>query len=343
MQAHFCLLANQVGNYTLEDLKLLSERNEFSEFFEHAKDLRPSQRKKTWQNLVIKTARNFFKSENDKALFSNENLKLSSKIIQWDVISSSEFAQLDYEKYLVSEFKKCHKSQKDCSKIFHSIWIMTEKKPELNYLLLSTMVNNDSNVSFKKELLKETLKNDTKNFYCKKELIIRLIQDFIAEEFEIAPLCAKELSHQLITIHKNIPPSPEVYLFIKQYVSIEEEDKDFWLTYFYLSKTNHSKIFTESWSHLSKIAKNLRRREQTLNKLKSIDPLPDNIFSEPTLIERKANIKHTTENFPEYLDFYTDQCIEYYVKQKPFKKGNPTVNCKLILEVSMNEKWLPDY
>ena len=62
--------------------------------------------------------------------------------------------------------------------------------------------------------------------------------------------------------------------------------------------------------------------------LKKLDPLPDQIFASSDQNKKKAIINHFKAHFPEYLDFYIDQCLSFYQGSVEFKNGNPTIKCQ---------------
>jgi hypothetical protein len=62
--------------------------------------------------------------------------------------------------------------------------------------------------------------------------------------------------------------------------------------------------------------------------LKTLDPLPDSILGSLDLTKQRVVLKHFKSYFPEYLDFYMDQCVKFYSGKETFPDGNPTLHCQ---------------
>ncbi len=72
--------------------------------------------------------------------------------------------------------------------------------------------------------------------------------------------------------------------------------------------------------------------------LKKLDPLPDQIFASSDQIKKKAVTNHFKAHFPEYLDYYVDQCLNFYQGSLVFKNGNPTIRCQDLMNSDFIQK-----
>ena len=88
-----------------------------------------------------------------------------------------------------------------------------------------------------------------------------------------------------------------------------------------------------AWNTIKNMGENYSAREDVLNKLKSLDPLPDDVFSLSDPLREKTLFSHVSTNLPEYVTFYSKSCLDYYSGNKDFPNGNPTINCKQFLKL----------
>jgi hypothetical protein len=103
---------------------------------------------------------------------------------------------------------------------------------------------------------------------------------------------------------------------------------DFFYTVYLLENPSQGELFNYSWNRLKELGASSNRRDDVFKRIKNLDPLPDELFSSLDELKKKAILSHFKSNFPEYLDFYTRQCIEFYAGKGSFPNGNPTIHCQ---------------
>jgi hypothetical protein len=47
--------------------------------------------------------------------------------------------------------------------------------------------------------------------------------------------------------------------------------------------------------------------------------------------KKRVVLRHFKTYFPEYFDFYADQCVNYYGGKGVFPSGNPTIHCQELM------------
>ena len=84
----------------------------------------------------------------------------------------------------------------------------------------------------------------------------------------------------------------------------------------------------------------MNRRDEVMKRIQKLDPLPDEVFSSMDESKKRAIISHFKNKFPEYLYFYTDQCLLFYGGSSTFPNGNPTMKCQNLMGTSDAAKLL---
>jgi hypothetical protein len=66
-----------------------------------------------------------------------------------------------------------------------------------------------------------------------------------------------------------------------------------------------------AWKKIEKLGELYNKRQQILSQVKSLPQMPDKIFKDPNLPRHKAIINLFAKNFPEYLNYYGESCLNY--------------------------------
>ena len=74
--------------YTLEDLKILKEQKNYFEFLNHALDIRPSKRDKSWEKMVQDMATGFISSTIEKKQISKDYFLFIEDLLSWPSLTS---------------------------------------------------------------------------------------------------------------------------------------------------------------------------------------------------------------------------------------------------------------
>ena len=71
------------STYNLSDLQVLANENNFKEFFDHALDIRPSERLEPWQEMVSKMAGLLTQSTLEKENIDKNDFKNIERLLTW--------------------------------------------------------------------------------------------------------------------------------------------------------------------------------------------------------------------------------------------------------------------
>lgn len=351
-------------SYNLADLKSLTETKDYSEFFQHIYDIRPSQRDKEWQQLVYKNANDFLKKLITDKSINTDFLETLLDLNKYDFISSDEIIGLytaDYAKIILDQ---CH-SQANTKKaecIFQIYRYWQKNKNEDLGLKLEKIITKLSSTSESKELRPYLDKMPTWNIinaiaegqnadlYCAKtdfqdKLLTKLYTDF-SENSDIqlnfnyfSRKCLNALNpklNKLLSSNKELDRKLALKVFESTQTITEKQKNTFYLFYL-LDSPEKSNTFNNAWSAMLGLSKDAESREKLLKDIKNFELLPDEILlnSDKKLVS--SVLKLIENSFPEYLDLYYSECKNYYQGSKEFPKGSKTINCLKFLEFAKSE------
>ena len=339
--------------YSLADLQVLSDNNEFREFFSHAKDVLPSKRKRKWRDLVIGEAKSYV-----DYLRSSKNYEMNSwneieKISSWTQLKYDNFYQIKLNSYAKSFFENCFVSyqQNICLSKMNKFWQTSNKDSDLGYhfsKLASGLVQEELTWSF----VNDIIKNQEGHYYCDKPLIT----DKLAQHLQVltrtqvfsfkgkvklqnmaTAKCWKKMIPALKATMISLPASESngIYFALNSLKQLNQKETDLWLTRYLLDKPQVGDTFNQAWNRVKELGSDFKRREAVLNSLTSLNRLPDESFSN----ESKAIIRHFNRYFPEYISNYAKTCLSYLEGTKIFEFGNPTPSCKNFFD-QKNKKFI---
>ncbi len=102
------LLSNK-SFYTMKDLEILYKEKNFDEFFNHAKDILPSERSSYWKDMVKEMAEAQLKDYIKKKYFDNLHYKKIKDLTKWPTLKTDEFFMKARGNWGVGYFKSCFK------------------------------------------------------------------------------------------------------------------------------------------------------------------------------------------------------------------------------------------
>jgi hypothetical protein len=118
---------------------------------------------------------------------------------------------------------------------------------------------------------------------------------------------------------------------------------DFFFTVYLLDNPSQGELFNYSWNRVKELGGTVGRREKVLRTLKKLDPLPDAILGSLDQTKKRVVLNHFKTYFPEYLDFYTDECVKFYGGKGSFPSGNPTVHCQDFMNSELAPKVIDQF
>jgi hypothetical protein len=343
--------------FSIKDLSILEKQKNYEEFLNHALDLRPSQRNKRWRNMVQNMATGYISSLIKRKQFTQKYFLFIESLLSWPTLKTDEFFLIKRNRYGIHYLKNCFKkniNHKPCSQKLLNFWY-NNKDPELGLKLGQIIQKSKVSLEVWKFYSKATLSPFSK-FYCKDKFLQRAFFKKISLVLEKEELHEKAqlkalnfLAHPncwslfLPLLKRNLFSNQQIYrehtfkiLDLKKFLSREE--KDSFLTFYILKGPLVGQIFNQAWNTVKELGQSYIRRANVLQKLKYMDPLPDDIFALSHSNKRKTLVDFMYRNIPEYFSLYSKTCLKY-LKGSKFKIGNPTLYCKEFFKLSQNGPW----
>lgn len=346
------------SGYSLADLEVLRDGNNYQEFFQHAKDILPTKRDKHWQDMLSNMASDYVDNLRRKKKFNLSSFKKVEELAKWPEQRRDEFFQVKRQSYAIEYFKTCLSSltgdkpapsKSDCQKQMNDYWGNSNKEVEMAYQLLLLQVGffpGQDTWSF----LSPIISSELSNIYCERPIVkdaflSKLHQMDLEEEdsnslrFKIKSMatdeCWKSLYPSLLSSLDELPTKEGHNLFrIGNILNIiPKEMADIWLVRYFLESPQPGKTFNQAWNVLSKLSQDYNTRMTVLKKLLTYDPLPGDIFSLKDKEKRRILTVTLSENFPEYIQKYAKTCMNYLTGSQTFPTGNPTKECHDLIQM----------
>ena len=343
--------------FSIEDLFILEKQKNYEEFLNHALDLRPSQRNKKWGSMVQNMATGYISSLIKRKQFTQKYFLFIETLLSWPTLKTDEFFLIKRNRYGDRYLKSCFKkniNHKPCTQELLNFWY-NNKNPEVGLKLGQIIQKSKVSLEVWPFYSKATL-SPFSNFYCKdkflqraffKKISLVLEKDNRPEKTHLKTL--NFLAHPncwslfLPLLKRNLFSNQQIYrehtfkiLDLKKFLSREE--KDSFLTFYILKGPLVGQIFNQAWNTVKELGQSYLRRANVLQKLKHMDPLPDDIFALSNSNKRKTLVDFMYRNIPEYFSLYSKTCLKY-LKGTKFRVGNPTLYCKEFFKLSQKNPW----
>ena len=346
---------------TMADLEVLAQEESHQEFFLHAMDVRPSERQEAWKTMVSKMADSFSRRILAKSLIDRHDFQKIEKLYDWPSLKTDDIYKVRRQEVGIRYLKTCLRGTTPCWEDIKSFWEKDKTDPDTAFRL-AEMTSNLPNSPFSTwTFLEIALKSPLSEFYCKKEFAMNTLWGKIEIDYvklgpegdlmvqidrTVHPDCLPSLIHEA---RKRLYSPPEVmdrelaFQILKSQSKASQEITDFFYTVYLLDNPSQGELFNYSWNRVKELGGTVSRREAVLEKLKKLDPLPDHIFKTLDETKKKVVLRHFKTYFPEYLDHYTDQCVNYYGGLGAFPSGNPTIHCQEFMNSELAPLIIDDF
>ncbi len=347
------------ATYGLADLEILSQENSQEEFFKHALDLRPSERNEAWKTMVSKMAVALENRVLKESQIKEEDYRKIEELYDWPSLRPDDVFRLKRQQIALGYFKVCLKKEKPCWDDIKNFWEKDPTDPEMALHLAELVETHPGAALAPWPFLEVALKSSLSEFYCKKPFVMNVLWDKFTIDYirmgpagdflkkidqTVHPDCIPSLNAEALSrlYHPQKLDDREVaFEILDSQSKADQKIKDFFFTVYLLEKPSQGELFNYSWSRLKELGGAEVRREVVLENIKKLDPLPDDIFSSLDVQKRRAVVNLLKDNFPEYLDFYTQQCILFFGGKGSFPEGNPTVHCQDLMSSDLAPSVLP--
>jgi len=347
--------------YTLTDLEVLVGEENTKEFFEHALDVRPSERQEAWKTMVSRMGDVYSRKILEKSEIETKDFRDTENLYNMSALKMDDVFKRRRSEIGLRYLKNCLKAEAPCWNDLKAFWEKDKTDADTAFKLAELTSGMQDSPLSSWSLLDVALKSPLSEFYCKKEFVMSALWGKIEIDYiKLGPegdLMTK-IDH---TIHSDCVPvligearkrlyqPPKVldrelaYQILKSQMKADQEVTDFFFTVYLLDNPSQGELFNYSWNRVKELGGTVGRREKVLRTLKKLDPLPDAILGSLDQTKKRVVLNHFKTYFPEYLDHYTDQCVKFYGGQGTFPTGNPTVHCQDFMTGELAPKIIDEF
>jgi hypothetical protein len=356
-----CLAGLARTIYGLNDLEVLVAENSTQEFFEHALDVRPSERLDRWKAMVTKMGDIHSRKILDKAEIEAKDFQNIENLYRIYALKTDDVFKIRRSEIGLRYLKRCLKSQAPCWSDLKIFWENDKTDAETAFKLAELTRQLEGPPLSSWSLLEVALKSPLSEFYCKKEFVMSALWGKIEMDYiklgpdgdlmakidqtihpDCVPILIEESRKRLYRPPK-ISDRELAYQILKSQLKAEQEVTDFFLTVYLLDNPSQGELFNFSWNRVKELGDSFERRDKVLKILKRFDTLPDNILGSLDQTKKRVIINHFKTYFPEYLDYYSDECIKFYGGKGTFPKGNPTLHCQDFMSSELAPKVIDQF
>ncbi len=333
--------------YTIEDLKVLHAEKSYAEYIKHALDIRPVQRDEKWKSMTKEMSYGLLENLSAKKTLVKSDQKLIHLLNNISFLKNDHVYGMKKGIFYASQLNNC---QTNCDKFLTQYLryrkYYKESDLEIYYkfkgqykeaaqLLTKVTTGKNADIYCKRSKVKYHFLNMIKSNYA----TLGKYQKFISDE------CIKAMKDTLLDsiVDSKVDKYREflTHLLIKSH-SLKQDEEDFLLSLFALGNPNKGKLFNLAWTRIENLSEDYKRRKKTLEKLLSLDPLPDAILDTHAKRKKIAVVNHFNKYFPEYFSEYSKVCVKFLEGKGEFPLGNPTVNCDKYFSLSNKKEWIND-
>jgi hypothetical protein len=354
------MMAPAYAFYSLEDLEALEREGAFQEFLNHAKDIRPSARTQRWRSMLENVAESYVRQLTTKALFTSDHWNSVESLAQWPELKEVEILQMRRFDYGLAYLKDCFEKNQEkigCEVTAQNLWANTTMRERLSSqsVNLYVLLKNHAPAQAKWELLTFGLLAPSAEFACQKEeiheAIITHFQPIIAQDPDEKKLmaqiddalgedCMKSLIPNLkdMLFHRSLLVRETAWGILASKNQVDDKTRDLFYLHYLLNDPAKGPLFNLAWNGIKKLGENFTYRSSIIKELDRFDPLPDSLLESSDEKKITTLIKHVNQHVPEYILYYLQQCQAYMTGTKEFAQGNPTKNCRQMLQILKNSR-----
>lgn len=354
-------LSTLAAPYTLADLEFLTVEKNVEEFFQHYLDIRPAERKERWKELVQTMSIEWLNRLMREKNLERATLKEINKRSELYPFRDDEHFIFKKNQYLQLYFDDCFQKQdpkqaKSCNEDLRFSLSLSIRDSEWAYQFLKKhqkRLGPDELLS----LFQIIFKSSDAMVFCQKAdlaqwAIKKISEDKVrntkkAERVEnyISKSCAVkmyEVSKEQLFEGKRLNRL-DLYEYFKSMNLIQKPDEQLFFIIFTLDSPEIGDTLNLAWNFIQSLAENYPLRMQMMERMKKLKTLPgETVFQGPSYDRHMAIIKLFKANFPEYLDYYAENCLK--TLNGP-SEGLPVVkSCHEFLQLKeIDSKWREQY
>lgn len=322
----------------MADLEALETAKNYKEFFAHAKDIRPSKRDKVWAKMVASMAEVYIDDILSGKSINDESFKEIWSISKWAALRTNEFYAKKRNQLAAKYFEQCL-SDKTChSEQMATFFSDFSKEAQLGIELATIGLKHNLHVW---KYVSPMASSSYGEFYCGKTPLYEIVEKQIIANNQFQKEIHKDCLGAFINEAKQKIKTQHGVQFSNAYVVLDKmgelsrKQKTKHLVTQMLSGLQYQpEKWDEAYDALKSLANDLKSRNELLETISKLERVPDGLFSQTKNKKVLVVTKQISKNFPEFLDFYTSQCLDYLSGKKTFTEGNPTPNCHDYFKIS---------
>jgi hypothetical protein len=344
--------------YDINDLKVLKDDNSYQEFFDHAKDIKPGKRDKTWNELVTTLAMAMLQDKIDSNKISDKDYTSIINVSSWSSLDTNEFFRRKRDQLAFKYFSNCfsNKDFNSCYSEINSYYRQYSLSPELGIKFTNLLIKNANSTQLITldlwSFIKPMSQSSISEFYCDKspmtDILINKIYENIktgkSQNSQIHKDCLKAITPKL---KNNLFTTGNTYLRYKTFSILKDKNvlsKDDISLYYSIQlldgHTFDKQQVIEGFETIKRLSQNYKRREVVLNRLNKMTPLPGKVFSYKTK-SSLAITKAISKYLPEYIDNYSTTCLDHLNGHRKTMGGNPATFCHELFNMAKKSNILP--
>lgn len=353
--------------YSLDDLVALESEKNFNEFLEHVNDIRPSERQAKWKSMYRNMILEMIDFKNQTKAFDEASFKNIEKHARLKTFITDEVLQLKRNGFAIKYLTQCYQEKAtDCDSKLDSFWIFSNGDIDTGIelgLLVDKYQKNGNSWNY----YKQAISSSQNAFYCNRPNIQSAIFKQLSTEAlkpnfnkNFKALISKEVSSDCFnkitpllrnvirTTHSSGIEKELAFNLLSATGKLEAYEEDLYaVTYLSDGPVVGDKL-NLAWKRVENLGRNYKQRAKILEEIKKFEAIPDYTFKNAKNPRHKAIINLLAQNFPEFLNYYGENCIKYIgLKSGP---GSVVKNsqCRELLELAIevkgqeNIQWLSD-
>lgn len=335
--------------YSLQDLKILRQNSNYNEFFMHALDVLPSKRSKEWKKMTLELGVNYLDSLLKKTIIDKASINQALKISTWPILRNDEFFRQKRDEVFLKDIRACFKRKgADCEVKVDHYYSEFNHDAVFDYALVKELApyhKLENSIDYLWSYTQKLRLNSMSEFYCAKAplsdiLTEKLTQLAVVKKLNkelLHPDCFKALRPQIKKLFRSEQKQAQLAakLVLEVFGSLSASELRLYNLISFMSSDQKSISKSE---HILETFKEFKAddkiRTKALNDFLSLDPLPDTAFKNSKDKVAFVKLKILNQNFPELLDSYTGECVNYLSGTKKYKNGNPTPWCHQVFKMN---------
>lgn len=323
----------QTQLYSIKDLQILANENNYTEYFAHALDIKPTNRDEVWKNLTEQMGTDLLSELVSKTRINNNDYKLVHAISRWPLFKDNEFFIKKRDFIFTKQIAECFKAgRKNCLKLAEKIYNEYQHDVIFSFEFVNILKRNKVSDAKVRPYALKLAKDPISEFYCNKDEFKNVVLEYILQDRDsiIHKDCIKALKPTLekLMLGDRKQTRQMAFKLLKLSNVLEKEKINTYHTLNFLNNSNLSeKEIDLSLKSLRYFSENYSQREALRDEILKLDPIPDKVFTENDPKKLHAKMRVLKRYFPEFLDSYTKTCLSYLNGDKEFKNGNPTPHC----------------